>query len=209
MIFTNLMLAASLAGGPEIQWSAPSIFIAGKPYVVEVQITAPEEGAQLANWLLTPAAFSIEGQALAKRDDERTFNLPGGFSVSGKIGLGPHIQASGEFGLGYAVEVLQQDPVPVRVLAAAPEDVDFMTLPVEQLAKYNVLISTNRGDMLCEVWPDVAPNHARNFLDLAYAGFYDGTIFHRVIPGFMIQGGDPSGTGGGDGPRTLAAEFNP
>lgn len=51
-----------------------------------------------------------------------------------------------------------------------------------------------------ELYPDVAPNTVNNFISLVEKGFYDGTIFHRVIPGFMIQGGDPEGTGiGGPG----------
>jgi peptidyl-prolyl cis-trans isomerase B (cyclophilin B) len=70
--------------------------------------------------------------------------------------------------------------------------------------------------MEVELWPDVAPNHARNFLDLAHSGFYEGTAFHRVAPGFMIQGGDPNTKdekkraqwGTGRGPRMLKSEFN-
>ena len=51
-----------------------------------------------------------------------------------------------------------------------------------------------------ELYPDTAPNTVRNFISLVKSGFYNGTIFHRVIPGFMIQGGDPQGTGmGGPG----------
>ena len=57
--------------------------------------------------------------------------------------------------------------------------------------------------------PDLAPNHVRRIQTLATTGFYNGTIFHRVIPGFMAQGGDPSGTGSGDSPLpNLEAEFN-
>ena len=53
-----------------------------------------------------------------------------------------------------------------------------------------------------ELYPDKAPNTVNNFIDLANHGFYDGLIFHRVIPGFMIQGGDPKGNGtGGAGSR--------
>ncbi|HEX6883170.1 MAG TPA: peptidylprolyl isomerase [Planctomycetota bacterium] len=85
---------------------------------------------------------------------------------------------------------------------------DEAALPAAELAKYWVLLTTNRGDLLAEFWPDVAPNHVRNFLDLSHTGFYDGTTFHRVIPGFMIQGGDPDGSGSGNGPRILKAEFN-
>ena len=53
-------------------------------------------------------------------------------------------------------------------------------------------IKTKLGEMQIEFFPDVAPKHVENFLKLARSGFYDGTIFHRVIPGFMIQGGDPN-----------------
>ena len=53
----------------------------------------------------------------------------------------------------------------------------------------------NGAKMVAELYPDKAPNTVNNFIALANAGFYDGLIFHRVIPGFMIQGGDPNGTG--------------
>jgi peptidyl-prolyl cis-trans isomerase B (cyclophilin B) len=54
------------------------------------------------------------------------------------------------------------------------------------------IIKTKFGDIYIKLYPDVAPNHVENFIKLAKSGFYDGTIFHRVIPGFMIQGGDPN-----------------
>jgi peptidyl-prolyl cis-trans isomerase B (cyclophilin B) len=54
------------------------------------------------------------------------------------------------------------------------------------------IIKTKFGDIHIKLYPDVAPNHVENFIKLARSGFYDGTIFHRVIPGFMIQGGDPN-----------------
>ena len=70
-------------------------------------------------------------------------------------------------------------------------------------------IETSEGNITVEFWPDVAPNHVQNFLDLSRKGFYNGVIFHRVIPGFMIQGGDPTGTGtGSNGNTRLKAEFN-
>jgi peptidyl-prolyl cis-trans isomerase B (cyclophilin B) len=70
-------------------------------------------------------------------------------------------------------------------------------------------IETSEGPITVEFWPDVAPNHVQNFLDLARKGFYNNVIFHRVIPGFMIQGGDPTGTGtGSNGNTRLKAEFN-
>jgi peptidyl-prolyl cis-trans isomerase B (cyclophilin B) len=80
----------------------------------------------------------------------------------------------------------------------------------------NVIISTPHGEMEIKFFPEAAPNHVANFLKLAKDGFYDKTIFHRVIPGFMIQGGDPNtrdpdkkglyGTGGPG--HTVKAEFS-
>ena len=61
--------------------------------------------------------------------------------------------------------------------------------------------------MTGELYPHIAPNSVANFIALANSGFYDGVIFHRVIPGFMIQGGDPQGTGTGGPGYTIAGEF--
>jgi peptidyl-prolyl cis-trans isomerase B (cyclophilin B) len=69
-------------------------------------------------------------------------------------------------------------------------------------------IATNKGEITVELWNDVAPKHAENFLKLAKDGFYDGLIFHRVISGFVIQGGCPEGTGTGGPGWTVDAEFN-
>ena len=69
-------------------------------------------------------------------------------------------------------------------------------------------IETNHGTITVELWDDVAPNHVRNFLDLGNSGFYDGLIFHRIIPGFVIQGGCPDGNGMGGPGHNVAAEFN-
>lgn len=79
----------------------------------------------------------------------------------------------------------------------------------------NVTIETNHGKIVFKLLPDIAPETVRNFVKLAKSGFYDGTLFHRVIPGFMIQGGDPNTKGsdkskwgmGGPG-YTIKAEFN-
>ena len=56
----------------------------------------------------------------------------------------------------------------------------------------NVTIETKFGKIVFKLLPELAPEHVRNFIKLAQSGFYDGTLFHRVIPGFMIQGGDPN-----------------
>ena len=63
------------------------------------------------------------------------------------------------------------------------------------------------GEIVVELEPKIAPNTVANFISLVEDGFYDGVIFHRVIPGFMIQGGDPEGTGYGGPDYTIAGEF--
>ena len=79
----------------------------------------------------------------------------------------------------------------------------------------SVIISTSLGNIQFELLPDIAPETVRNFIKLAKSGFYDGTLFHRVIPKFMIQGGDPNtkesdkSTWGTGGPGyNIKAEFN-
>jgi peptidyl-prolyl cis-trans isomerase B (cyclophilin B) len=86
-----------------------------------------------------------------------------------------------------------------------------MSTTTQELA----VISTTKGDLTLEFWPDVAPGHVENFKKLAKQGFYDGTAFHRIIKGFMIQGGCPNTKPGGRGmPGTggpgyqIKAEFN-
>jgi cyclophilin family peptidyl-prolyl cis-trans isomerase len=64
-------------------------------------------------------------------------------------------------------------------------------------AIYEATIATDRGDMVLELDPQLAPATVNNFVALARQGFYDGLTFHRVVPGFVIQGGDPEGTGRG------------
>jgi len=213
MMLTNLLLslplaAAGMPGNIEVEWSAPAEFVTGQPYQAAVKITATEPGAVVAGWMLTPGAFTIDGQALTPRTESDPMPLPSGFTISGSVDLTPFVRAESEFKLAYAGELLGDEPFVVQVYASVSADLDFMQMPVEQLGDYNVLLRTNRGSMLLEFWPEAAPNHVRNFLDLASTGFYDGTIFHRVIPGFMIQGGDPTGTGSGDGKRKLKAEFS-
>jgi peptidyl-prolyl cis-trans isomerase B (cyclophilin B) len=76
-------------------------------------------------------------------------------------------------------------------------------------------LHTSKGEIDIRFFPEVAPNHVRNFLELAEKGFYNGTKFHRVIPGFMIQGGDPNTISGapntwgmGGSPKKIAGEFS-
>ncbi|WP_322181422.1 peptidylprolyl isomerase [Neglectibacter caecimuris] len=71
-----------------------------------------------------------------------------------------------------------------------------------------ITFETTRGVIKAELYPDIAPNTVNNFISLIQKGFYDGTIFHRVIPGFMIQGGDPEGSGMGGPGYGIKGEFS-
>ena len=103
--------------------------------------------------------------------------------------------------------------------AASTETAEPEAMPEEKPLSYYqdkvAEIKTDAGTIAIRFFPDVAPNHVRNFIDLAEQDFYDGTKFHRIVPGFVIQGGDPNsksgppatwGTGGSG--RNLKAEFN-
>ncbi len=91
----------------------------------------------------------------------------------------------------------------------------FTPQEIKKMSETKAVIETKFGSITLKFFPDVAPGHVKNFIDLAKKGIYDGTTFHRVIPGFMIQGGDPNsknpdkrahGTGGPG--YTIKAEFN-
>src|SRR4030067_1462457 len=91
----------------------------------------------------------------------------------------------------------------------------FTKEEIKKMDETRAVIETKLGNIELKFFPDVAPNHVNNFIELAKKGFYDGTTFHRVIPGFMIQGGDPNSKDsdkskhgmGGPG-YTIKAEFN-
>lgn len=85
---------------------------------------------------------------------------------------------------------------------AAVADVDFAK------KKYQIQLETNQGNILLDLYPDVAPGHCKNLIGLTRIGHFDGLTFHRVIEGFMIQGGCPQGTGTGGPGYTIGAEFN-
>src|SRR5437667_4450735 len=70
-------------------------------------------------------------------------------------------------------------------------------MSIDPAKAYTATFNTSRGTIVCDLFPKDAPNTVNNFVFLARDGFYDGTKFHRVIADFMIQGGDPEGTGRG------------
>ncbi|EZH65080.1 peptidylprolyl isomerase [Bacillaceae bacterium JMAK1] len=70
-----------------------------------------------------------------------------------------------------------------------------------------IMVMEDGGEVVLELYPNNAPETVENFVTLAEDGFYDGLTFHRIIPGFMVQGGDPEGSGQGGSPDTIAGEF--
>ncbi len=124
---------------------------------------------------------------------------------------------------GLALTLAAQSPVPAHkpkrkampALRTPKKASAPASRPSEQIEEVAVL-ETESGTIVVRFFPQVAPNHVSNFKELVSSGFYTGTRFHRIIPGFMIQGGDPNTRdlarkaewGSGDGPRKLTAEFN-
>lgn len=102
-----------------------------------------------------------------------------------------------------------------QLSAAETKSKKYSEEEIKKMAETKAVIETKFGSIELKFFPDVAPNHVHNFIELGKKDFYDGTLFHRVIPGFMIQGGDPNskdadrsrhGTGGPG--YQLKEEFN-
>lgn len=81
-------------------------------------------------------------------------------------------------------------------------------LPADQIENKRVRIATSKGDVVFELYPDTAPMAVSNFVYLANEGYYDGLTFHRFVQGFVIQGGDPTGTGSGGPGYKFKDELN-
>ena len=148
--------------------------------------------------ILTGLLFSWAEQDTVKKipyfDLSKGFNIPGiipkNMPLANQFVLFPHeIEAIKQKAKDYTPEPVSEDDI--------------------------VILETNRGTMKLKLFPDIAPNHCKNFKKLANSGFYDKTTFHRIIPGFMIQGGDinsrdndPKNDGHGGPGWTVDAEFN-
>jgi peptidyl-prolyl cis-trans isomerase B (cyclophilin B) len=119
-------------------------------------------------------------------------SLDGNFSVFGTVAEGievvDRISESPADANGLATNPVVIKKVTLRPARPAPPPA-FSDTPPEELAKYRATLQTSLGNMTLAFFPDLAPNHVRNFLRLAQAGFFDGTAFHRVVPDFVIQGG--------------------
>lgn len=93
---------------------------------------------------------------------------------------------------------------------AAPSSKTYSALPpmtIDTSKQYTATIKTEKGNLVLELFASDVPGTVNNFVFLAREGFYDGSTFHRVIPGFMAQGGDPTGTGAGTPGYSFADEF--
>ena len=121
--------------------------------------------------------------------------------------------------LGVTIGCSQAVKIEDKTKLEAPKDAK-PTEPIKETKTVNTnevaVIKTALGEMVVEFWPDVAPNTVENFKKLAKSGFYDGTAFHRIVKGFMVQGGDPltkdaskeARWGTGDPGYKIKAEFN-
>ncbi len=99
---------------------------------------------------------------------------------------------------------MPEDPAARNGMYTAPPP-----MTIDPQKRYIATIVTEKGDIVIELYADKAPKTVNNFVFLAREGFYDGTTFHRVIPGFMAQGGDPTGRGAGGPGYTFEDEFHP
>ena len=195
--------------GVELSATIPSLFIENEPFVVSLEVTATGDSAvDLPAWMLTPAAWSASRKALLRRPKKASVPLQPGQVLTVTLDLAPLIQErfSQPTDFSLAVEGAQDTQQDVIWLGAPEAERDYTTLSGKLLGDYQVVLFTSGGPIWVELWPDVAPNHVRNFLDLCSSGFYEGSVFHRVIPGFMAQAGRSKD--GTPAPRKVKAEFN-
>lgn len=120
-------------------------------------------------------------------------------------------QTTGDTGEVAPVPTFEAPPTPEIPAPDVPEQGEEIegrpAFTIEPEQNYIATIATPRGDIVIELRPDLAPQTVNSFVALAEEGFYDGLTWHRVIDGFMAQGGDPTGTGTGGADYNLPAEF--
>lgn len=112
--------------------------------------------------------------------------------------------APGEFGITRTLWSASATPQDRIAVAAAVKDA-----PVVLSGAEKATIQTNKGDIIAELYPNDAPGHVTNFVRLAESGYYDGLLWHRYAPGFVIQGGSPTNNSVGGTPYTVAFEKSP
>ncbi len=104
--------------------------------------------------------------------------------------------------------ILQLAVFSIFVTVCAAQSADTLGNNAEAYADSQAVLSTSFGDIVLDLYPDVAPKHVTSFAKLINMGFYDSLTFHRVIKEVLIQGGDPKGDGSGKGPWSVPAEFS-
>lgn len=199
-------LALFLQGGPKESLSISSAFwVRGMELNLLVHYDASVQ-LQTGKLTLGKAIFTAAGKELFQSEiawQVRKSGIAFGAIKGAELGKLPpeKIEVSVESGKE------RLGPVSFQVLKEAAKT-DYDKAASEQLEKTQAVLYTSHGSMLLEFYPKKAPNTVRNFLKLAGKGFYDGTPFHRIVKDFMIQGGDPTGTGSGDPGYTIKAEFS-
>ena len=210
------MMGTPVLGQDAVQAEAqiPETWVRGEALRVTLSYVGGEQGSVLEAWQLGAGAFQVAGQPLAERSNTASIPLGAGDRLQLELDLSKLLQAQRS---SFELELhgSRGSAHGVRLLEPVAAGFDFMAAPVASLAQHLVLLRTLHGEMLFELWPDVAPQHVRNWLDLASSGFYDGVQFHRVSPSFMIQGGCPNTRsdrrerwGLGVGPRTVPLELS-
>ncbi len=147
---------------------------------------------------------------LVAADGTRLPARPGSGPAPGRIGPGervrveldateifPGLAEPGSYLLTVVYPAFRSNTVALKVLPAYRED-----------AAYQAVVETDLGTFVLGFFPEVAPGHVRNFVNLARSGFYDGTVVHRILPGKMFQAGDPTGSGRGGPGYTIRGEFS-
>ena len=199
-ILTTVLMLATSALSPTKMWFAPD-----QPIMINVK---PGGEAQLVltsfnGKVLKPKAPTdlAADKAVDLRQHYSELNLPGSYVLYlVKKSAAKDLSGAPKDFIGTPLVVnVRQD---VRQAGATV----LMVTRVEPL-RYAVM-KTQAGDIMMAFYYDVAPNTAENFLRLSEEGFYDGLTFHRILPGFVIQGGDPRGDGTGGPGYNIGAEFN-
>lgn len=146
---------------------------------------------------------TVERRKCGERPAHRASVLWVGWDLDVKGGFLGHFGRDVPQRGGHETRAVQESNMPTA--APTPEEVKTYT---ERARESRVRIATDKGDIVFTFFPDDAPVHTAAFMKLAEEGFYDGLAFHRVEPGFVIQGGDPDGDGTGGPGYRLKAEFN-
>lgn len=133
------------------------------------------------------------------------------FTTLSRIAAGLLVIGTGLVSVACSEDIVLE-PQPTHSTQTEVKQMQWSSPPemkIDPEKKYTATIETEKGKLVLELFAKDVPNTVNNFVFLAREGYYDGTTFHRVIPGFMVQGGDPTGTGmGGPGYR-FADEFSP